>query len=168
LAARIVTKVPAGFVVQPFNVGDTGPSDLAKAIRDDGARDAAVVFRTEGFVRGYQQLWSGPQQAQIIVFLYQFKSAAGARKDYLRGTRGSDAKAPRGAHKFAVPGLPAGQAVGAAGIATDGAAAIVEFSTGVFDVQIVCNGPKVSSAVKTLQARVTSIAEDQFSRLTVA
>src|SRR5207244_8351257 len=70
LAARIITKVPAGFVLQPDNVDDTGPSDLAKAIRDDGSPDAGKILRAEGFVRGYQQLWIDAQGAQIIVFLY--------------------------------------------------------------------------------------------------
>src|SRR5437870_871881 len=51
LAARIITKVPAGFVLQPDNVDDTGPSDLAKAIRDDGSPDAGKILRAEGFVR---------------------------------------------------------------------------------------------------------------------
>ena len=43
LAARYVTKVPAHFIAQPDPVGDTGPSNLAKAIKDDGA---ASVMRS--------------------------------------------------------------------------------------------------------------------------
>jgi hypothetical protein len=36
----VISSVPVGFVAQPDAVGDTGPSDLAKAARDDGQPDA--------------------------------------------------------------------------------------------------------------------------------
>ena len=57
LEALVISSVPVGFVAQPDAVGDTGPSDLAKAARDDGQPDALQALRAEGFVRGYQRLW---------------------------------------------------------------------------------------------------------------
>jgi hypothetical protein len=81
LQALIVADVPAGFVEQPDSVGDTGPSDLAKATRDDhGAPHPRRELTRTRFVRGYQRLWLGPQSTQLIVFIYQFSKPAGAVK----------------------------------------------------------------------------------------
>src|SRR6478672_4401036 len=74
LQARVVAKAPDGFVAQTAGVYDTGPTDLAKAVKDDGAPNAHKLLRSEGFVRGYQRIWKGPEHAGIIVFLYQFDS----------------------------------------------------------------------------------------------
>jgi hypothetical protein len=160
LEARIVTKVPRNFVRQADDVGDTGPSDLAKAVRDEGAKNGNVL-RSEKFVRGYQRLWVGPGHAQIIVFLYQFGSRAGARRNYARAIKGSDTKPPAGVHKFAVPFLPADRAIGVVGTDEDGSAAGIDFTSGVFTVEIVCNG----STLAGLQTRALAIAEDQLRRL---
>jgi hypothetical protein len=161
LEARIITKVPAAFVEQPRDAYDTGPSDLAKAIRDDGAPDAGKALRAEGFVRGYQRIWIGPEHAQIIVFIYQFESSSGARQDFARVTRGFDSKPPAGIHKFSMPGLPKDRALGWAGGDKTGAAALVYFTSGVFNVEINCNGPRLPG----LQARATALAETQLRRL---
>ncbi|HTK16230.1 MAG TPA: hypothetical protein VL769_07540 [Acidimicrobiia bacterium] len=160
LEARVVSKAPRGFVRQADDVGDTGPSDLAKAVRDEGAKNGDVL-RSEEFVRGYQRLWVGPGHAQIVVFVYQFGSSAGARRNYARSIKGSDTKPPAGVFKFAVPFLPAAQAIGVAGTDKDGSAAAIDFSSGVFTVQIVCNGPTLAG----LQARALAIAKDQLRRL---
>lgn len=166
LAARIVTKAPAGFVVQPKDKYDTGPSDLAKAIRDDGEPNAGKILRAEKFVRGYQRIWIGPDKSQIIVFINQFAAQGGARQDYARYTQGHDSKPPPGAYKFAVTDLPAGRAVGVAQSDKDGSAVRIFFTTGVFTVQINCNVPNNDSeTLPGLQTVATTIAEDQFARI---
>jgi hypothetical protein len=161
LEARIVTKVPTGFVAQSPDAYDTGPSNLAKAIRDDNAPDSGKILRSQRFVRGYQRIWIGPEHAQIIVFLYQFESNIGARQHFERYTRAFHSKPPPGSNKFAIPGVPADKAVGVAGADKDGAAAVVYFTKGVFSVEINCNGPTLPG----LQARVTAIGKDQYNRL---
>ena len=161
LEARIVTKVPAGFTEQPPEAFDTGPSDLAKAIKDDGGPNAGKVLRSEKFVRGYQRIWIGPSHAQIIVFVYQFASRVGARQDFARSRREFDPKLPPGARKFAMPGLPPAQAFGITGSNKGVGAAIVFFTSGVFNVQINCNAPTIAG----LQARATAIAQVQLRRL---
>jgi hypothetical protein len=161
LAALLVSAVPAGFVAQPDSVGDTGPSDLAKAARDDGSPNAAVVLHSEGFVQGYQRLWEGPKSAQIIVFLYQFATPAGADRDFQRSKKGLPSTAPPGSTSFTVDGLPADKLAAMTGSAPDGSAAIVMFTTGIFNVQVVCNG----TASAGLQARAVQIAQDQYQRL---
>jgi len=161
LAARLVTAVPAGFELQPDSVGDTGPSDLAKAVKDDGAPDAEQVLRSEGFVRGYQRLWAGPSGSQIIVFIYQFGTQTGANQDFQRAKSQLAGEAPPQAAAFTVDGLPADASAAIAGTSADGSAAIVLFTTGVFNVQVVGN----ATALDGLQERVSPIAKDQYSRL---
>jgi hypothetical protein len=160
LEARIVAKVPSGFVEQSPPAYGTGPSDLAKAIKDDGEPNAGKVLRSEKFVRGYQRIWIGPEHDQIIVFVYQFE-VNGARQDFARSTRRFNSKPPPGGHKFAMPGLPPEQALGIAGADKNAAAAIVYFTTGVFNVQVNCNGSRLAG----LQARAIAIAQDQLRRL---
>jgi len=161
LAARIVSKTPIGFVRQADEVGDTGPSDLAKAIRDGESDNGGKDLRAEGYVRGYQRLWIGPSHAQIIVFVNQFGSHTGARRNFARVRKGFDTKPPPGIHKFTVSFLPASQVIAAAGTDKGDSAAIIDFTSGVFVVQVVSNGP----ALPGLQARSIAIAEDQYRRL---
>jgi hypothetical protein len=160
LKARIVTKVPRNFVAQPDEVGDTGPSDLAKAAKDEGATDGGKELRSEKFLRGYQRLWIGPEHAQIIVFVYQFGSAAGARHHFARTTKRSG-KPPPGVHTFTATFLPPEQVSGIAGTDKNGSAAVIAFTSGIYSVQIICNGARLPG----LQARAISIAEDQHRRL---
>jgi hypothetical protein len=161
LESLIVTKIPSAFVKQPPEAYDTGPSDFAKAVKDDGEPDAATILRSEKFVRGYQRIWIGPEHAQIIVFIYQFESSAGARKDFDRSTQKFTSKPPAGTHRFVVPGLPAGRAAGIAGAENGTAVAVVLFTTGVFNVQVNCNGARPGG----LQPRAVAIAQDQYRRL---
>ena len=161
LEARVLSKGPAGFVRQAEGVGDTGPSDLAKAARDEESADAEKLLRSEQFVRGYQRLWIGPGHEQLIVFVYQFGSPAGVRHFFTRQTKDLATKPLRGAYKFAVPFLPTAQAVGIAGANKDAAAAVIRLRSGVFVVQVICNGSTSSG----LQARALAVAEDQYRRL---
>lgn len=71
LAPSIVEEV-TGFAMQPDDVGDTGPVDLAKAIRDDGETDAERVMHENGFRAGYQRLWLNDAGEELIVFVYEF------------------------------------------------------------------------------------------------
>jgi hypothetical protein len=167
LADRIITHVPTGYVQQPFNVGDTGPSDLAKASRDDGEKNAVQIYRSEGFVRGYQQLWIDAQKRQIIVFLYQFKSGDGARRDFARSVEGYHSKAPAGTHvqRFTLHGLPAGRSLGLAVSDNTASAALVYFTSGVFNVEVNANSTQPNAALEPLQRLGTALAQDQLSRL---
>jgi hypothetical protein len=161
LEARLVALVPGEFTLQPDDVGDTGPSDLAKAVRDYGSPGAEQALRSEGFVRGYQRLWIGPGDAEIIVFLYQFETPAGADAHFERARANLTAVAPPGATTFIVNGIPPSQSMTVAGSSTDLSAAIVLFASGVFNVQVVCNGPELTD----LQARASAVAKDQYDRL---
>ena len=77
LAGRLVTDVPPGYLRQVDSVGDTGPSDLEKAVRDDGEPDARSVLVADGFVAGYQRLWAKGDDAKIIDFVYEFRARWG-------------------------------------------------------------------------------------------
>lgn len=161
LAGRLVTAVPDGFVAQPDQVGDTGPSDLAKAARDDDTPGAEQTLQADGFVRGYQRLWVGADDAQVIVVLYQFASPAGATTNFGRAKAQSTDPPVAGAAPFTVTGLPPGQSSAAAGTSGDTSAAFIVFTTGVFTGRVICNGPSLAG----LQERATAVAEDQYGRL---
>jgi len=161
LASRLVTVTPSGFVVQPDQVGDTGPSDLPKAARDDGAPGAAQALRSEGFVRGYQRLWTGSADAEIILVVYQFETPAGAAADFQRAKPELTKLVTTGVAPFTVEGLPPSQAAAIAGTSQGVSAAAVLFTTGVFVVEVTCNGPILTG----LQERASTIAREQYGRL---
>src|SRR5207253_2023084 len=106
LESRLISAVPAGFKQEADNVGDTGPSNLEKAAADDGETDAKDVLTRDGFVAGYQRLWTSGagQDNQIVDFLYQFKTAGGA-SDYLQRQVAS-AKSDGDTKEFTVDGIP--------------------------------------------------------------
>ena len=69
-----------GFRQQPDEVGDTGPSDLAKAIRDDGEPDAEPTLQGDGFRAGYQRLWVNDTDEELVLFVYEFCKPDGTRR----------------------------------------------------------------------------------------
>jgi hypothetical protein len=94
LAERLEISVPEGYILQPDEVGDTGPSDLEKAIRDDGEDDAREVLTRTRFVRGYQRMWSRSEDDEIIAYVYQFADNAGAVEYTNRLTADAGAQTP--------------------------------------------------------------------------
>src|SRR5262245_24713434 len=79
LAPLLTADVPDGFVRQPDDYADNGPSDKTKAVADDRQPDAAAAFDAMGFVAGYQRLWQTKDKQQIILFLYEFGTDDGAK-----------------------------------------------------------------------------------------
>jgi hypothetical protein len=140
LAGRLLAHVPAGFVVQPDAVGATGPSNLAKAIRDDRTPTGAVALRSERFVRGYQRMWRGPGDSAIIVFVYQFANATGASQDFSRDRPRLKQAAP-GGRSFTAVGIPKASSTGIEGPAQHTHVSVILFHTGPFNVQVVTTGP---------------------------
>jgi hypothetical protein len=77
----MLASVPRGLVLDSDKDADTGATNLAKAIQDAVAPNAATVLKGAGFVAGYQRSWSDADQAQHdVVFLYQFATPAGAAR----------------------------------------------------------------------------------------
>jgi hypothetical protein len=158
LAARLVKAVPPGFVQQPDSVGGTGPSDLAKAVRDDGAPDAQAVLTQEGFLHGYQRMWrTADKQQTFVVILYHFKTAAGASAEAARTAAASAAGSPPAPApaSFAVAGIP-----GAVGYA-DGGESGVFFTRGVYAVNVHAEAPDGPTSQRLAQ----QIAAAQFTLL---
>jgi hypothetical protein len=160
LSRLIITAVPAGYTIQPNEVGDTGPSDLAKAVRDDGGNDARSVLTKDGFVRGYQRLWNKTDNDQVIAFLYQFNDHAGAL-DYAQRGIAEVAKGDKGVTvaPFDVPGIEG--AVGLTGHDPTFSSSVVNFVKGPYAVQLVVNDPTPAGQVDL----VRSLATDQSGRL---
>ena len=142
LEAKLIANLPTGYVQQPDAVGDTGPSDLAKAIRDDGEPGAGSALRAANFVAGYQRLWLDADQGEIIDYVYQFQTPLGAKAYYDREKALLPVGAPSKPKPFTVAGLPGTESMGAtfhqgaAGYDTALAMTLV----GKYLVQVACNG----------------------------
>lgn len=160
LEQLLVTSVPEGFAQVDDELGDTGPSDLAKAIRDDGEPDAEQVLTDAGFVRGYQRFWETEDQSGlIIVFLYEFSDPDGAAayaERALQLTEGNAAVAPV---EFDVEGIPG--AVGRTLSDETGVSSFIVFTSSNYLVQIAV----VDTEEAASQGLAQQLSVDQFARL---
>lgn len=160
LSEALDISVPEGYAVQADEVGDTGPSDLEKAIRDDGGDDARDVLTRTRFVRGYQRMWSRNEDDEIVAYVYQFADHAGALEYTTRVTAGADAPVDgMTISRFEVPAING--AVGVTGYDAKFASSSVIFVTGPYSVQMVVNGATPTG----LEALAVALAEEQSSRL---
>ncbi len=160
LAKALNITAPEGYLLQPDHVGDTGPTDIVKASRDDGGNDAQDFLIRTGFVRGYQRQWMRTGDDDFAVYLYQFGSNAGA-VEYTNRLTADATTAPAGVtiERFDLAGI--GGAVGVNASDPTFASSSVTFVKGPYSVQIIVNAKKLPG----LQPLATAIAEEQYSRL---
>jgi hypothetical protein len=160
LAKALKIAAPEGYLLQPDQIGDTGPTDIAKASRDDGGNDAQEFLTRTGFLRGYQRMWSRSEDDDFVVYVYQFGNTAGAL-EYTNRMATDAAAAPSGVtiEKFDVPGVNG--AVGVNASDRTFASSSVTFVKGPYSVQIEVNGKTLMG----LQPLATALAEEQYSRL---
>lgn len=156
LERRLLDVIPPGYLRQADSVGDTGPSDLEKAVRDDGEPDARSVLVADGFVAGYQRMWARASDSQIINFLYQFRAPGGAAQ-YLTRTINGLTKSDQGLTPFEVPGIPGSR--GFRGTSGGKTIATVAFARGPFVAQVVVVGPDAQGSVPL------DLAGEQYSHL---
>jgi len=160
LSEALEISVPDGYMLQPDEVGDTGPSDLEKAVRDDSEEDARDVLTRTGFVRGYQRMWSRSEDDEIIAYVYQFADNAGAVEYTNRLTAHSGAQTPGVTiEEFTVPSING--SIGVNGFDPTFATSTVTFVKGPYSVQMVVN----AASPVGLESIVTALAEEQYSRL---
>ena len=160
LSKTLDLAVPEGYLLQPDNIGDTGPTDLEKAVRDDGGDDARGVLTRTRFVRGYQRMWTSPPDDEIASYVYQFADEAGATEYTQRLV--ADASAPMPdvtIGTFTVPAIAGATGV----IASDPAfgSSSVLFVKGPYSVQVIVTAKTPAG----LESLVTAVAEEQYSRL---
>ena len=158
LEPKLIKTVPAGYKQEADDVGDTGPSDLDKAVRDDGGdSDARAVLTRDGFVAGYQRYWTKGDN-EIIDFIYQFSNPTGAN-DYFQRFIASANEPDEGTTvtEFAVTGIPG--AKGYALHSSDGDSALIAFTRGNYQSQVVLNGTDAN------QANAQSLAKQQYDNL---
>ena len=160
LAKKLNISVPDGYMLQPDQVGDTGPSDLEKAVRDDGEDDARDVLTRTRFVRGYQRQWNRSEGDEIVSYVYQFADHAGAVEytDRLTADLGAQTAGVNIA-RFSVDTIAG--SVGVNGSDPNFATSSVTFVKGPYSVQVVVNG----STPAGLETLVSALAEEQYSRL---
>lgn len=164
LASLMITAVPSGYAQQIDTVADTGPTDLAKAARDDINPNARRALLVTGFVRGYQRLWSGLDptggQGQNLMYLYEFQSPVGAAgyAERWRLNELANASSVRPS-EFEPAYMP-----GSAGIRVQdktGSTGIVIFSKGVYAVRAIVNG----FSQENPSGAVTQLALAEYLRL---
>lgn len=160
LSKALDISVPDGYALQHDEVGDTGPSDFEKAVRDDGGDDARDVLTRTGFVRGYQRMWARSEDDEIVAFVYQFATNAGAVEYTNRLTADAGAQTEGVTiEKFTVPAIHGSVGVNASDATF--ATSTVTFVKGPYSVQMVVN----AASPIGLQSLVTALAEEQYSRL---
>jgi hypothetical protein len=163
LAVLLLQDAPSGFLKVPDKLADSGPTNLAKAINDEGSADGGRYLQQTGFVSGYQRVWSSSDSVrQNVIFLYRFKTAEGAaqyatnRASELQSFGTVDGAPP--ITTFNVP-MPGG--VGLHSEFASLSFGAVVFSKGVYSVQAVStDGANVDQTVG-----VVAIAQAQFDRL---
>jgi hypothetical protein len=153
LEAKVAIEVPAGFEQQTDDVGDTGPSDLDKAVRDDGGKKARAELVADGFRRGYQRLWVDGQDDELIVFLYEFCDNDGATKYRDGGIADITAE---GLAKFDTVGIT--DSVGYSGTAEDATVAVVSTVSGPYGIHVIADGSTdvALTDLQTLAATATA------------
>ena len=157
LATLLIADLPAGYIQQPDTVGDTGPSDLAKAARDDGKPDAVGALTADRFLAGYQRLWATADRSKrIIVYLYDFQTSAGASAYEKRGITDDENDPESRAVPFPVSSIP-----GATGLASAQrpTVALVVFARGSYVVQVVTSTPTGSRSL------AEQLAAQQYGRI---
>lgn len=160
LAKALNIAPPDGYMLQPDPVGDTGPSDIVKASKDDGGADASEFLTRTGFLRGYQRMWSRSETDDFIIYLYQFATPAGAAEYTARLTADATTPAPDVTlGQFPVSSI--GTAVGVTATTKASANSSVTFVKGPYSVQVIVN----STTPAGLQSLATALAEEEYSRL---
>jgi len=157
LATLLIADLPAGYIQQPDTVGDTGPSDLAKAARDDGKPDAVGALTADRFLAGYQRLWATADRSKrIIVYLYDFQTSAGASAYEKRSITDDENDPESRAVPFPVSSIP-----GATGLASAQrpTVALVVFARGSYVVQVVTSTPTGSRSL------AEQLAAQQYGRI---
>jgi len=157
LEGLLLTTLPPGYHQADDSLGQTGPSDLAKAAGDDGGPNARQVLLFDQFVAGYQRLWTNGT-SQIIEYLYEFATPKGAVA-YGERQLADAATPPTGDQvtPFSVPTVPGAHGFTASG--TDGPGDVVMFSRGRYLAQVVVAGPAATPK------GVAALAALQYERL---
>jgi hypothetical protein len=160
LEQLLITSVPEGFAQVDDELVETGPSDLAKAIIDDGEPDAEQVLTDAGFVRGYQRLWETEDQSRLaIVFLYEFTDPDGAAVYADRALQLTEGNAAVTPVEFDVDGIPG--AVGRTLSDDTGVSTFIVFTSSNYLVQIAV----VDSEEAASQDLAQQLSVDQLARL---
>lgn len=156
----LITRVPEGFSMVPDERGETGPTDLAAAVRHQGGTPSVRTFFEENqFTGGYQRLWTNATRHELVVFLYQYASAGGAQAQSREIERSIRANEDSSRLRSFVPDVPGGVGL----LAPQGNLwiAAVLFSKGHYWGMVRLAAPDVDGA----RAQATTLARDQYQRL---
>jgi hypothetical protein len=160
LEVLLLQTVPSALVKQPDQISDSGPTNLAKAVRDEASAGGAQLLSQAGFVSGYQRVWaSGDSVRQNTIFLYRFKTPQGAAE--YATNRASELNAFGSNAPIASFNVPMPGGVGLHSESSTLSFGAVVFSKGNYSVQAVStDGAQADQSVA-----VVALAQAQFDRL---
>jgi hypothetical protein len=166
----ILGDVGPGFVLQPDEIADTGPTNIDKAANDETNPQARKVLQATRFVDGYQRQWKNIDTSgntnNDFIFLYQFETPSGA-EFYAQQWRQTLVNTPHPGvplSSFSPPEIPG--AMGLSSSTTSGSTGIVIFSKGNFAVQTIVNSVNLNRGDSPDQTgAATALALLQYNRL---
>ena len=163
LEALLVNSLPDGYVQVDDVEADTGPSNLSKAVSDDGGVDGEAVLIGAGFMNGHQRLWqNGDQTSTVYIRLYEFSNANGAATYRDREIEYLDNDDVHEAVPFEVAGILDASGRSLADMTVrEGRPSVVLFSKDSYFVQIVVTGQTTDAN----EGLVRQLALNQFNRL---
>ncbi len=164
LGDLVLSSAPSGFVLQPDDQAQTGPTNLAKAATDDvwvqDTNAARQILRGAGFLHGYQRQWQSTDGVdQNFIFLYQFATPEGAASYVQHWQETIGAHSPFPLTPFSPAYVPGG--IGLAGSDNNGSSAQVLFSKGPYAVQAVVTGQPLTDQ----SGAAGALALAQYARL---
>lgn len=156
----LISRVPEGFSMVPDERGETGPTDLATAVRHQGGTPSVrTFFEDNQFTGGYQRLWTNANRHELVVFLYQYASPGGAQAQAEEIERSIRANEDSSRLRSFVPDVPGGVGL----LAPQGNLwiAAVLFAKGHYWGMVRLSATDVDGA----RAQATTVARDQYQRL---
>jgi len=149
---------PAGFHQDPDAVALTGPIDIAKAAYQERPHETVAILEGDGFLGGYQRIFHAPDGGRVLIYLYEFRTGAGAR-DYPDRQVRSDLEVS-GVVTFSAARIP--DAVGLLGGGPSRPSTIVWLLRGRYAALV-----GYDNAVSVLRCETTNldIAHAQYARL---
>ncbi len=159
LAGLLMKTVPAGYTRQADSLEGGGPLDLAAAVNDDPGPGAQATLTKDGFVQGYEREWTNASGQDIIVFLYQFRTPAGAEAYGTSAVATAKSVIKPEPTTFAVTAIPG--AIGLTGGDGGNYTSQIEFTKGTYLFNAIADGPASDGLAPTAQ----QVANAQYTLL---
>jgi hypothetical protein len=166
----ILGDAGTGYILQPDEIAETGPTNITKAANDEIDPKARKVLQVTGFVDGFQRQWKNIDDAgnnnNDFLFLYEFETPDGAQF-YAQNWRQSLVNTPHAGvplTSFSPSEIPG--AMGLSSTTKSGSTGIVIFSKGNYAVKALVNSVNLNRTPSGDQSgAATALAVLQYNRI---